>query len=98
MLHATLLPLAIIAFVLATGPLAAADRVIDGVPLPGDAGVAAVGDTDPGERRQWAGVWVGAFDGTLKHVLLVEAFAADGSARVVYAIGDNPWLGIRRAW
>jgi dienelactone hydrolase len=98
MLRATLMPLALIAFVLGARPLSAADRVIDGVPLPGDARVAAVGETDPGERRQWAGVWVGAFGGTLKHVLLVEDFPAHGLARVVYAIGGNPWLGIRRAW
>jgi pimeloyl-ACP methyl ester carboxylesterase len=57
-----------------------------------------VTETDPIEVRQWSGVWVGAWGGTLKHILLVESVAADGSARVVYAIGDNPWLRIRRAW
>jgi hypothetical protein len=31
-------------------------------------------------------------------ILLVESVTADGLARVVYAIGDNPWLGIRRSW
>jgi hypothetical protein len=79
-------------------PLSAADRLVDGVPLPGDAKVATVVETDPAELRQWAGVWVGAWSGTLKHVLLVESVTADGSARIVYAIGDNPWLEIRRGW
>ena len=60
--------------------------------------MATVVATDPAELRQWAGVWVGAWGGTLKHILLVESVSADGSARVVYAIGDNPWFGIRRAW
>jgi hypothetical protein len=55
-------------------------------------------ETDPTELRQWAGAWVGAWGGTLKHILLVESVTADGLARVVYAIGDNPWVGIRRGW
>jgi hypothetical protein len=63
-----------------------------------DAKAAAVVETDPTELRQWAGAWVGAWGATLKHVLLVESVTADGLARVVYAIGDNPWLGIRRGW
>jgi hypothetical protein len=33
-----------------------------------------------------------------KTVLLVESVVADGVARVVYAFGDNPWVGIRRGW
>jgi hypothetical protein len=98
MSHETLTLLALVAFMLVTRPLSAADRLVDGVPLPGDAKVATVVATDPAELRQWAGVWVGAWGGTLKHVLLVESVAADGLARVVYAIGDNPWLGIQRAW
>ena len=98
MFHETLTLLALIAFMLVIKPAAAADRLVDGVPLPGDAQVATVVETDPAELRQWAGVWVGAWGGTLKHVLLVESVAAGGAARVVYAIGDNPWFGIRRAW
>ena len=98
MFHETLTHLTLIAFLLVARPLSAADRLVDGVPLPGDAKVATVVETDPAELRQWAGVWVGAWDGTLKHVLLVESVTADGLARVVYAFGDNPWLGIRRGW
>lgn len=98
MFHQTLMPLALVLLMLAAGPVWAADRLVDGVPLPEDAQVAVVTQTDPAELRQWAGVWVGAWGGTLKHILLVESVAADGSARVVYAIGDNPWFGIRRAW
>jgi pimeloyl-ACP methyl ester carboxylesterase len=98
MLHETLPLLALIAFMSVTRPLSAADRLVDGVPLPRDAEVATVVEAAPAELRQWAGVWVGAWGGTLKHVLLVESVAAGGSARVVYAVGDNPWFGIRRAW
>jgi pimeloyl-ACP methyl ester carboxylesterase len=98
MFHATLTPLALICFMLVAGPLSAADRLVDGVPLPGDANEATVGETDPAEIRQWAGAWVGAWGGRLKHILLVESLTADGLARVVYAIGDNPWVGIRRGW
>ena len=98
MFHETLTPLALIAFMLVAKPISAADLLVDGVPLPGDAKVAAVVEPDRAELRQWAGVWVGAWGGTLKHVMLVESVTADGLARVVYAIGDNPWLGIRRGW
>jgi pimeloyl-ACP methyl ester carboxylesterase len=98
MFHATLCPLALIAFLLTAGPLAAADRLVDGVPLPEDAKAATDVETDPAELRQWAGVWVGAWGGTLKHVLLVESVTTDRLARVIYAIGDNPWIGIQRGW
>jgi dienelactone hydrolase len=102
MLHETLiplaLPLALIAFMLATRPVTAADRLVDGVPLPGEAKVATVVETDLAELRQWAGVWVGAWGGTLRHILLVESVTTDGQARVVYAVGDNPQFGIRRGW
>jgi dienelactone hydrolase len=98
MLLKTLMPLAFIVFMLTVTSRAAADSLVDGVPLPEDARVATVADTDPAEIRQWAGVWVGAWDGNLKHILLVESVRADGSARVVYAIGDNPWFGIKREW
>jgi hypothetical protein len=95
MFHETL---TLIALMLVAGPLSAADRLVDGVPLPGDAKVATVVETDPADLRQWAGVWVGSWGGMLKHVFLVESVTADGLARVVYAIGDNPWVGIRRGW
>jgi pimeloyl-ACP methyl ester carboxylesterase len=98
MFHETLTPLTLICFMLAAGPLFAADRLVDGVPLPEDAKAATVAEPDPIEVRQWAGAWVGAWGGRLKHILLIESVTADGLARVVYAIGDNPWLGIRRGW
>lgn len=72
----------------------AADRVVDGVPLPSDAAVASVA-TDL--QQQWAGAWVGAWDGSMKHVLIVESVADDGRAGVVYAIGGNPF-GIAAQW
>ena len=98
MFHETVMTLTLMGFLLVAGPLAAADRLVDGVPLPGNAKAATVVETDPTELRQWAGAWVGAWGGTLKHILLVESVTADGLARIVYAIGDNPWLGIRRGW
>jgi len=75
---------------------AATDYMVDGVPLPSDAKVASVAELSV--QRQWAGAWVGAWGGALKHILLVESVADDGTARVVYSIGDNPAFGIRRAW
>ena len=74
----------------------AADLLVDGVPLPSDATVAAT--TQGSAFQQWGGVWVGAWGGSLKHLLLVESISEDGAARVVYAVGDNPRAGIQRRW
>ncbi len=79
-------------------PGAAADYLIDGVPLPADAGIAAATDAHAAVQRQWLGPWLGAWGGLLKHILLVESVAPDDTARVVYAIGDNPAVGIQRTW
>ena len=45
------------------------------------------------ERRLGRGV-----GGTLKHILLVESVSEDGAARVVYAVGENPYAGIQPRW
>src|SRR3954452_16133063 len=67
----------------------AADLIVDGVPFPSDA---AVAEPSPGNSfRQWSGAWVGMWGDGLKHILLVESIADDGAARVVYAVGDNPY-------
>jgi len=75
---------------------AGADRFVDEVPLPADVKVTESSAEAMG--KHWLGPWTGAWGGGLKHVLVVESVAADGTARVVYAIGDNPSLGIRRQW
>lgn len=94
----TLPLLAFLVFVLFARPVAAADLLIDGVPLPEDAKVATVAPSDPAALRQWAGVWVGAWGGMLKHILLVESVAADGSASVVYAVAASPGFGTPPEW
>jgi len=86
----------ILGFIVVSQSAAATDYMVDGVPLPSDAKVASVAELSV--QRQWAGAWVGAWGGALKHILLVESVADDGTARVVYSIGDNPAFGIRRAW
>jgi hypothetical protein len=49
-------------------------------------------------QRRWSGVWVGAWNGDLKHVLLVERIGEDGSAGIVYAEADNLYTGMRAKW
>jgi dienelactone hydrolase len=85
----------VLALITLSAPAAADDRLVDGVPLPSDAQLAAV---SPGTalQRQWSGVWVGAWGGALKHILLVESVAGDGAARVVYAVGGRP--GAQPVW
>jgi dienelactone hydrolase len=64
----------------------AADLVVDGVPVPSDV---AAAPAETALQRQWMGAWTGAWGGSLKHLLVVETIAGDGTAQVVYAIGGN---------
>ena len=89
-------PLVFFALLALPQPASADDLLVDGVPLPSDAAVAAT--TSARAFQQWSGVWVGAWGGTLKHILLVESVSEDGAAHVVYAIGDNPYVGIQPKW
>lgn len=68
------------------------DYLIDGVPLPANLTPAADGSS------KFAGVWIGSWDGVLKHILVVESIAADGAARVIYAVADHPQGRFKRAW
>ena len=90
--------LIVLAVTLPGGPVMAADLSVDGVPLPADAKLATIAVTGSAELQRWAGVWIGSWGGDLKHILLIESVTADGHANVVYAIGDNPSLGISREW
>jgi dienelactone hydrolase len=74
------------------------DVVVDGVPLPSDASVAPVPKYATDLQRRWSGVWTGAWNGDLKHVLLVERIGEDGAAEIVYAEADNLYTGIRARW
>jgi dienelactone hydrolase len=85
----------VLALIALAAPAAADDRLVDGVPLPSDANLATAPPVTA-LQRQWSGVWVGAWGGTLRHILLVEAVAEDGAARVVYAVGDGS--GVQRRW
>jgi dienelactone hydrolase len=87
----------------ATWPVAAraagnVDLVIDGVPLPADASVALVPESGTDLQRRWSGVWTGAWNGDLKHILLVERIGDNGVADIVYAEADNLYMGMRAKW
>ena len=92
-----LLPCIVVAIMMLSAPVGAADLLVDGVPLPSDAALATAPPVTA-VQRQWSGVWIGAWGGTLKHILLVEEIAEDGAARVIYAVGDNPDFGVQRTW
>jgi dienelactone hydrolase len=99
MLRVTLPISALLALMVIAQPVAAMDQLVDGVPLPADAKAASTAQAQSLLQRQWSGVWVGAWGGIgSKHILLVESVAEDGTARVVYAIGDNLVFGIWRTW
>jgi dienelactone hydrolase len=86
-----------LALLMLAAPAAADDRLVDGVPLPSDAVVDTAAPVTA-LQRQWSGVWVGAWGGALKHILLVEAVAEDGAARVVYAVGERRGSGAQSIW
>jgi dienelactone hydrolase len=85
---------AVVAWPLAARATPGPDLNIDGVPLPSDASVASA----TGLQRRWGGVWVGAWNGGLKHILLVERIAEDGVAAVVFAEADNPHTREKARW
>lgn len=66
--------------------------------MPDDVSMAASAQNSSTYHALSNGVWVGVWGGGPKHVLVVESVADDGSAKVVYAIGDNPALSIPRRW
>jgi dienelactone hydrolase len=90
--------LTLIVIVLLLPGAAFADRMVDGVPIPDDVSIASdtVATSDNG--RSFLGVWIGRWGGVLKHILIVESLQSDGTARVIYAVGDNPNANVRRAW
>jgi len=94
----TLLGSAAIAWPLAARAVGDPDFVVDGVPLPSDASAATVPKFATDLQRRWSGVWVGAWNGDLKHVLLIERIAEDGAAGIVYAEADNLYSGMRAMW
>ncbi len=73
------------------------DRNIDGVPLPSDVRVAFVPASAPA-LRHWSGVWVGAWNGALKHILVVERIADDGAPSIVFANADDPHTRKKANW
>lgn len=77
---------------------AAAEVVVDGVPLPGDVTVIESAGPGSGLHRRFSGAWVGSWGDTLKHVLVVEGISDQGEATVVYAVGDLATAGIVRSW
>ena len=85
---------AAVAWPLAARATPGPDLNIDGVPLPSNASVASA----TASQRRWCGVWVGAWNGGLKHILLVERIAEDGVAGVVFAEADNPHTREKARW
>jgi hypothetical protein len=75
-----------------------ADLVIDGVPIPDDVTIAPAPAGAPELLSRFPGAWVGAWDDTLKHILIVEQVRADGTARIVYGVGDEPAFGVARTY
>jgi hypothetical protein len=52
----------------------------------------------PENFKRFSGAWVGAWGEQLHHFLVVESIMADGTANIVYAVGDNPAANVQRRW
>jgi putative tryptophan/tyrosine transport system substrate-binding protein len=74
-----------------------ADLLVEDVPLPGNVSISNPQNV-PENFKRFSGAWVGAWGGRLHHVLIVESIMADGTANIVYAVGDNPAAYVRRQW
>ena len=79
-----------------TQAVRASDFIVDGVPLPQDVRVAEAGPSVPVAHKRFLGAWVGAWGGVLRHVLVVEEVRPNGSARVLYAVGQS--TNVRPEW
>ena len=90
------LPLIMVVLLLPGAALA--DRLIDGVPIPDEISIAPVSAATSDSGQSFLGAWVGRWGGSLKHILIVESLQPDGTARVIYAVGDNPNATIKRNW
>jgi pimeloyl-ACP methyl ester carboxylesterase len=75
----------------------AADMRVDDVPIPGDVRIFVPRDA-PETFSRFSGAWVGSWRGQLHHIFIVENIAANGEARVVYAVGDNAAFGVKGQW
>jgi putative tryptophan/tyrosine transport system substrate-binding protein len=78
-------------------PAPVPDLFVEDVRLPGNVSVSNPQNI-PENFKQFSGAWVGAWNGELHHILIVESVTADGKANVVYAVGDDPVANVRRQW
>src|SRR6516162_9787652 len=74
-----------------------ADLLVEDVPLPGNVSVSKPQNV-PENFKRFSGAWVGAWGGRLHHILIVESIMADGTANIVYAVGEEPATSVRRQW
>jgi hypothetical protein len=73
------------------------DLLVEDVPLPRNVSVSNPQNV-PENFKRFSGAWVGAWGGRLHHILIVESIMADGTANIIYAVGDNPAANVRREW
>lgn len=62
---------------------------IDGVPIPEDAHVLPAPQSASETQKRLLGAWVGTWNHSCRHILIVEDIHVDGEARVVWANGDD---------
>ena len=86
------------AMVLIASKVRADDRLIGGVPLPSGVKVQPVPVGASSSLKAFSGAWIGSWNGSLRHVLVVEAVNLNQTAQVLYAIADAPAGHIRRIW
>jgi hypothetical protein len=75
-----------------------AELLIDGVPIPEISRTAEPRPDLPEKYKLFLGAWIGSWGDALRHILIVEDVQSDGSASVIYAVGDNPEASVKKGW
>ena len=63
---------------------------IDGVAIPADIELVPTAVFEDRQAADFSGVWIGKWDGILKHIMIVNEVRDDGTVQVVYSFGDHP--------
>jgi len=92
-----LLPSIVLGLMMLSEPVGAADRVVDGVPLPSDA-ILATASPITAVQRQWSGVWVGAWEALSNTYCLSKRSPRTARRGSFIAVGENPYFGVQRTW
>ena len=69
------------------------ESVSQRVPLPNDTKIIPPDQSIPRELAAFSGKWIGAWDGNIDHILVVEKIESPTKVTVIYGVGASPSWG-----